>query len=71
MLAAIPEVPEMRPPTITIAKGRCESEPIACDRAAGNSPRVATRLVVDAMREIGLWCKLKPTVRSVKLRLIK
>lgn len=28
----------MRPPTITVAKGRCESEAIPCDMAAGSSP---------------------------------
>ena len=37
--------PEIKPPTITIAKGRCESEPMACDSAAGNRPSVATMLV--------------------------
>lgn len=34
------------PPTMTIAKGRCESEPIACDVAAGSRPRVATNIVI-------------------------
>src|SRR6516162_1125026 len=36
----------MSPPTITIAKGRCESEPMACDKAAGSKPRVATSIVI-------------------------
>src|SRR6202044_2827191 len=36
----------INPPTITIANGRCESEPIACERAAGSSPRVATSIVI-------------------------
>ena len=31
---------------MTIANGRCESEPMACDRAAGSSPRVATSMVI-------------------------
>ena len=30
---------------MTIANGRCESDPIACDNAAGNKPSVATMLV--------------------------
>ena len=38
--------PEISPPTMTIAKGRCESEPMPCDRAAGSSPRVATSMVI-------------------------
>ena len=29
---------EIRPPTMTMAKGRCESDPMPCDRAAGRSP---------------------------------
>src|ERR1700693_2693820 len=29
---------EISPPTITIANGRCESDPMACDRAAGINP---------------------------------
>ena len=28
------------PPTITIAKGRCESEPIPCEVAAGSNPSI-------------------------------
>ena len=35
-----------RPPTMTIANGRCESVPIPCEVAAGNSPRVATSMVI-------------------------
>ena len=35
-----------RPPTITMAKGLCESEPMACESAAGNNPRVATSKVI-------------------------
>src|SRR5579863_6658469 len=38
--------PEIRPPTITIANGRCESEPMACDNAAGTRPSVATSIVI-------------------------
>jgi hypothetical protein len=34
------------PPTMTMANGRCESEPMACDIAAGSSPRVATSIVI-------------------------
>ncbi len=34
------------PPTMTIAKGRCESEPMACDSAAGSKPSVATSMVI-------------------------
>ena len=37
---------EMSPPTMTMAKGLCESEPIECDIAAGSSPRVATSMVI-------------------------
>ena len=33
-------------PTMTIAKGRCESEPISCDNAAGKRPSVATSIVI-------------------------
>ena len=36
----------IRPPTITIANGRCESEPMACESAAGSSPSVATSMVI-------------------------
>src|SRR5260370_10167524 len=35
---------EVNPPTITIAKGRCESEPMPCESAAGSNPRVATSI---------------------------
>ena len=31
---------------MTIANGRCESEPIACDSAAGSRPNVATSIVI-------------------------
>src|SRR5262249_40555178 len=34
------------PPTMTIANGRCESEPIPCDTAAGNNPSIATSIVI-------------------------
>ncbi len=37
---------EINPPTITMANGRCESEPMACETAAGISPRVATSIVI-------------------------
>jgi hypothetical protein len=36
----------MRPPTITMAKGRCESEPMPRDSAAGSKPKVATNMVI-------------------------
>ena len=36
----------MSPPTITMAKGRWESEPMAWDMAAGNKPSVATNMVI-------------------------
>jgi hypothetical protein len=36
----------MSPPTMTMAKGRCESEPMPCESAAGNSPNVATSMVI-------------------------
>src|SRR6266851_10048468 len=36
----------IRPPTMTMANGRCESEPISCERAAGKSPSVATSMVI-------------------------
>src|ERR1035441_8110632 len=36
----------IRPPTMTMAKGRCESEPMPCDKAAGSRPRVATSMVI-------------------------
>src|SRR5437868_2073366 len=36
----------IKPPTITMAKGRCESEPMSCDMAAGSNPRVATSMVI-------------------------
>ena len=32
--------------TMTMAKGRCESEPMPCEVAAGSSPRVATSIVI-------------------------
>ena len=31
---------------MTMAKGRCESDPMAWDMAAGNSPKVATSMVI-------------------------
>ena len=34
------------PPTITQAKGRCVSEPMPVERAAGNSPRPAINAVI-------------------------
>ena len=34
----------INPPTITMAKGRCESDPISRERAAGNKPRAAGAL---------------------------
>ena len=36
----------MSPPTMTMAKGRCESEPMACESAAGSNPSVATSVVI-------------------------
>ncbi len=36
----------MSPPTMTMANGRCESEPMPCDVAAGSRPRVATSMVI-------------------------
>ncbi len=36
----------IRPPTITMAKGRCESEPMAREVAAGSRPSVATSMVI-------------------------
>ncbi len=36
----------IKPPTMTIAKGRWESEPMACDSAAGSKPSVATSMVI-------------------------
>ena len=35
-----------KPPTITMAKGRWESEPMACESAAGTKPKVATSMVI-------------------------
>ncbi len=29
----------IKPPTMTMAKGRCESDPMPCDIAAGSSPK--------------------------------
>ena len=37
------------PPTITIANGRCESEPIAWDKAAGNNPELVREQIVQMM----------------------
>ena len=31
---------------MTIAKGRCESEPMPCESAAGSRPSVATSIVI-------------------------
>ena len=39
-------VAEMMPPTITTANGRCVSEPIPCDNAAGSRPRPAISAVM-------------------------
>ncbi len=36
----------MSPPTMTMANGRCESEPIPCEVAAGTSPSDATSMVM-------------------------
>src|SRR5215472_17591809 len=36
----------IRPPTITIANGRCESEPIPRESAAGSNPKLATSMVI-------------------------
>src|SRR5260370_1112328 len=36
----------IKPPTMTIAKGRWESEPMACDSTAGSKPSVATSMVI-------------------------
>jgi phosphohistidine swiveling domain-containing protein len=38
--------PAIRPPTITMANGRCESEPMPCEVAAGSRPSVATSMVI-------------------------
>ena len=50
----------MRPPTITIAKGRCESDPIPWDMAAGRRPNVATRVVM----RIGLRRRMAPSMAA-------
>ena len=34
------------PPTMTMAKGRWESEPMPCEVAAGSRPSVATSMVI-------------------------
>src|ERR1700686_314801 len=36
----------IRPPTMTMAKGRCESEPIPWEVAAGTNPSDATSMVI-------------------------
>ena len=37
---------ETRPATMTMAKGRCESDPMPCEKAAGSRPRQATSAVI-------------------------
>ena len=37
---------EMIPPTMTIANGRCVSDPMPCDSAAGSKPRPAISAVI-------------------------
>jgi hypothetical protein len=54
------------PPTITIANGRCESEPIPCESAAGNSPSVATSVVIGRRRRP---CRLHAIDVDVDVRL--
>ena len=53
-----------RPPTITMAKGRCESEPMPCDVAAGNRPSVATSMVIMMGRRL----RTAPSLRRVRDR---
>ena len=36
----------IKPPTTTIAKGLCESDPIPRDSAAGKRPSIATSIVI-------------------------
>jgi hypothetical protein len=54
--------PELRPPTITIANGRWESDPIPCDVAAGSKPSVATSIVMI----IGRSLKTAPQQRLLR-----
>ena len=49
------------PPTITMANGRCESEPMPRESAAGNKPRMATSMVI----MIGRKRRIAPSHRGV------
>ena len=46
----VSSVEVMSPPMMTIANGRCVSDPIACDMAAGNSPSDARSAVISTGR---------------------
>ena len=50
-----------RPPTITMAKGRCESEPMPCERRRRTSPSEATSMVImmGRRRRIALAARLR------------
>ena len=50
----------INPPTMTMAKGRCESEPMAWDMAAGSRPSVATSMVI----MIGLSRRVAPSMAA-------
>src|SRR5437588_532503 len=55
-----------RPPTITMAKGRCESEPMPRETAAGNKPRVATKEVIN----IGRSRRTAPSIAAFPIDVI-
>ena len=46
-------VDEIRPPTMTTAKGRAVSAPTACESAAGSRPSAAMPLVISTGRRAG------------------
>src|SRR5579863_408215 len=53
-----------RPPTMTMANGRWESEPMAWERAAGSRPRVATSIVI----MIGRSLNTAPSTAASRMR---
>jgi hypothetical protein len=61
---------EKSPPTITIANGRCESEPTPVESAAGSYPNAATSAVIMIGRSLSSAASLidsatgRPSMRS-------
>src|SRR5476651_2079866 len=65
---SVKKVADTMPPTITTANGRCVSEPIPCDSAAGSKPRPAISAVIKIGRRRATAPSTALAANEVELR---